>query len=104
MIERHWKGIAKKKSAEAYITHLRNDTFKQLASISGFIAARILKRNTGEGIEFLIVTEWQNIESIKRFAGSDIDKAVVPESVQSMMLSYDKYVNHYSVDFNIIID
>ncbi|HZI24869.1 MAG TPA: hypothetical protein VFD46_07325 [Chryseolinea sp.] len=43
MIERHWKGIARKERANEYIDHLRNDTFKKLKQINGFIAASILK-------------------------------------------------------------
>lgn len=56
MIERHWKGIAQKDKADEYITHLQNETFKQIKRIEGFISASILKREVREGIEFLIIT------------------------------------------------
>ena len=99
MIERHWKGIAKKERANDYISHLQNDTFKQMETIDGFISAKILSRNVSEGIEFLIITEWRTLDAIKQFAGANIDAAVVPKLVQDIMLTFDIMVKHYEVDF-----
>src|SRR5688572_14401073 len=99
MIERHWKGIARKERANEYIDHLRNDTFKKLKQINGFIAASILKRDLSEGVEFLVITKWEALEVIKQFAGEEIETAVVPKLVQDIMLNYDKSVRHYEVNF-----
>jgi heme-degrading monooxygenase HmoA len=101
MIERHWTGLAKKERANEYITHLQNDTFKQIAAIDGFISARILKRELAKGTEFLIITEWETLDAIKQFAGADYDIAVVPALVREMMISYDDKVRHYEVYFSI---
>ena len=101
MIERHWKGIAKRERASDYVTHLKNDTFEELGAIKGFVSARILERNAKEGIEFLIVTVWKDDDAIQQFAGSNIEMAVVPESVSEMMVTYDKTVRHYQVSFDI---
>ena len=97
MIERHWKGIAKKERANEYVAHFQNETFGQIASLDGFISAKILKREITEGIEFLIITEWKTFDAIKKFTGSTIDKAVVPELVQEIMIQYDDTVNHYEI-------
>ena len=101
MIERHWKGVAKRERAQEYIAHLQIETFQQITLIPGFISAKILERDIQEGIEFLIITKWQDIDAIKQFAGSNIEIAVVPELVQDIMLKYDKSVSHYKVDFII---
>jgi heme-degrading monooxygenase HmoA len=97
MISRHWKGIAKPGEADNYIEHLRTDTFPKLSEIDGFITASILKRTVGQGTEFLIITVWESIEAIERFAGAAADVAVVPEVVQAMMIEYDRIVSHYEV-------
>lgn len=97
MISRHWKGIAKPGEAVNYITHLKTDTFPKLSEINGFIEASILKRTVAQGTEFLIVTVWESIEAIERFAGVPPDVAVVPEVVQAMMVQYDKNVSHYEI-------
>ena len=99
MIERHWKGIARKERANEYIDHLRNDTFEEIKKIKGFVSASILKRDLSEGVEFLVITKWETLEAIKQFAGEKIETAVVPKLVQGIMVKYDKNVRHYEVNF-----
>jgi heme-degrading monooxygenase HmoA len=96
-VSRHWSGICRREKANAYIMHLQNDTFKKLETIDGFVSASILKRDVKEGVEFLIVTEWENLEAIKKFAGENAETAVVPKVVDEMMIQYDKRVRHYDV-------
>ena len=96
-ISRHWRGIAKPEKTEDYIHHLRKDTFPELARIEGFIKASILRRPIREGTEFLIVTTWQSIEAIRKFAGESASTAVVSPSVQAMMVEYDREVAHYEI-------
>jgi heme-degrading monooxygenase HmoA len=99
MISRHWTGLCKKEKADHYIQHLREDTFQKLGQLEGFIRASILKREIADGVEFLIVTEWESLTAIKQFAGNNYDTAVVPESVQKMMVKYDNMVRHYEINF-----
>lgn len=96
-ISRHWRGVAKPEEADRYILHLQNETFPKLVRIEGFIKASILRRPIGEGTEFLIVTTWQSIEAIRNFAGESATTAVVPASVQAMMVEYDREVAHYEI-------
>jgi len=97
MIARHWRGVAKSEAANAYIEHLRDETFPALARLAGFIDASILRREITHGTEFLVVTTWASLESIRAFAGADIDAAVVPALVQDMMIEYDRLARHYHV-------
>lgn len=97
MIERHWKGIAKFEEADNYVKHLLEDTFPKLESINGFVRGKVLKRPVANGIEFLIITMWESLESIEQFAGTEVAVAVVPDVVQKMMIEFDSYVSHYEV-------
>ena len=56
-----------------------------------------LRRDVEGGTEFMIVTLWDSLAAIKAFAGADIEAAVVPDSVQEMMLAYDRRASHYEV-------
>lgn len=96
MISRNWTGVVKPERANDYIRHLQQDTFKKLSSIKGFINASILKREVTDGVEFLIVTQWENMEAIQQFAGATADIAVVPPAAQEMMVRYDPVVRHYT--------
>ena len=97
MISRQWRGLARPEHAEAYVEHLRTETFPALRRITGFLSASILRRRTDQGVEFLIVTRWSSIEAIREFAGAEAETAVVPPKVQGMMVEYDQMVRHYEV-------
>src|SRR5437879_12914471 len=97
MISRQWCGLAKPAHADAYVEHLRKETFPQLSKIPGFIDASILRRKVEKGVEVLIVTRWESIEGIQRFAGRDPDVAVVPAKVREIMTEQDQSVSHTAV-------
>ena len=97
MIARHWRGLAKADRADAYVTHLREETFPAIRKLPGFKSASILRRDVTGGVEFLIVTTWESLDAIRAFAGANINTAVVPEKAQQMMVDYDRVVRHFEV-------
>jgi heme-degrading monooxygenase HmoA len=76
VISRQWCGIARRSEAERYVSHLRSETFPQLARIRGFRGASILRRDVTAGVEFRIVTLWESMEAIRGFAGENPESAV----------------------------
>ena len=73
MISRQWRGLAKPDLAESYVQHLRTETFPAISRLPGFVSASIHLRVIPGGIEFLIVTQWASLESIRGFAGLEGD-------------------------------
>jgi heme-degrading monooxygenase HmoA len=97
VISRQWRGLARAAFSEAYVEHLRAETFPTLRKLAGFVSASILRRSVPEGVEFLIVTNWASVEAIRAFAGENAETAVVPQKVHEMMVEYDRVVRHYEV-------
>jgi heme-degrading monooxygenase HmoA len=97
LISRHWKGVSRRDQAEAYVAHLRDETFPALRAIPGFVRASILRREVAAGTEFQVVTVWESLEAIRAFAGPDVEAAVVPEAVQRMMVAFEARASHYEV-------
>ena len=97
MVSRHWTGLVKKERAGDYILHLQNETFKKIGTIPGFVSAKILHRELDDGTEFLIITEWENIEAIKEFAGENYRIAVIPQIAKEMMVRFDDEAKHYKI-------
>jgi heme-degrading monooxygenase HmoA len=95
MITRNWTGVVKPERSRDYLHHLQHDTLKKLSSIKGFLNARIHQRVVTDGIEYLVVTSWENMDAIREFAGDAADIAVVPPIAQEMMVRYDPVVRHY---------
>jgi heme-degrading monooxygenase HmoA len=97
VISRHWRGTTKQGQDQAYIDHLKADTFRKIRAIPGFVSASILKRDGADGSEFEIVTVWESRRAIEAFAGQDIEAAVVPEAAQAMLAEFDQRVRHYEI-------
>ena len=97
MIARHWRGLVKRERAAAYVEHLQSQTLPQLVQLAGFRDASIHRRELPQGVEFLVVTVWDSLDSIRSFAGSDVESAVVPDEAREMMIEYDRRSRHYEV-------
>jgi heme-degrading monooxygenase HmoA len=97
MISRHWKGVARRETAADYIHYLRTETFPRLSRLPGFRRATIFHRTVPDGVEFVIVTDWDSLDAIRTFAGPDVERAVVPSEVQAMMQRYEDAVTHYDI-------
>ena len=97
MISRHWRGLAQPNRAQDYVQHLRAETFPAVRKIPGFVDASLLSRSLGAGVEFLVVTRWESLDAIAKFAGSDPEAAVVPAKAAAMMIEYDHRARHFEV-------
>jgi heme-degrading monooxygenase HmoA len=97
MISRQWRGLAREDQARNYLKHLRTETFPALRKLPGFVDASILSRSIDRGVEFVVVTQWESLDSITRFAGADPEVAVVPAAVAAMMIEYDRRARHFDV-------
>jgi heme-degrading monooxygenase HmoA len=100
VIARTWSGSAASEHADAYVAHLRDHTFPQLATISGHLGAYALRRATGDAVQFTVVTLWESLEAIARFSGDDPEAAVVPLAAQALLTSFDARAVHWDVALN----
>ena len=95
MIIREWRGRAEKSNPEGYPKHFRDHVAPQLQNLPGFMGASVSKRSFDGGIEFLVLTRWESLESIKSFAGADIAKAIVEPGAVAQLVDFDGAVQHY---------
>jgi hypothetical protein len=57
MVVRSWRGqAASAEDAEAYVRHLRDSVFPELALIAGHRGAQLLRRDLDGPVEFLVLT------------------------------------------------
>jgi heme-degrading monooxygenase HmoA len=97
MIVRHWRGRARADSASAYLDHLRTDTLPRLRAVDGHRGAYVLRREVGNEVEFVVLTLWDSLESLRAFAGADYEAAVVPPEARRLLTSFDERALHYDV-------
>jgi heme-degrading monooxygenase HmoA len=97
MILRMWKGRSTVEKGQEYVHHATKKVFPALQSIEGNWGAYLLRREVDSEIEFVVLTLWESMTAIRRFAGSEVDRAVVEPEAQAALSSFDKYVTHFEV-------
>jgi heme-degrading monooxygenase HmoA len=98
MIARIWRGVAKTPAnADAYERHVTQTVFPSLAAIPGHRGARVLRRSASGRIEFLVITFWDSMASIRKFAGQAAESAVVEPEARAVLAEYDDFVQHYEI-------
>ncbi len=97
MIARLWTARLAPADTPIYANHLKSQVLATLRSVEGDLGAKLLERETTAGVEVVVMTFWQSLDSIEKFAGPDLEKAVVSDEIVSLFLQYDACVRHYEV-------
>lgn len=56
-----------------------------------------MEREDKETIKVMVVTYWRSLDAIRRFAGADVEQAVVAEEAAALLTEFDDRVRHYEV-------
>jgi uncharacterized damage-inducible protein DinB len=94
MITRIWHGRTKKEDADIYRNYVIETGVWEYQRAEGNISVRILQQDEGEATHIWTVTEWQNLECIKSFAGKDIEKAKYYPEDKKYLLELESDVIH----------
>lgn len=78
-----------------YLDFLLNAGTKEYRETSGNISVKVWRKVESENCHFYTVTEWENIEAIKAFAGEDYEKAVYYPEDEGVLLEFEEKVQHY---------
>jgi len=99
MIARIWQGRTRPGMGEAYHEYLEKTGLKEYRATEGFRELLVLRREIGEETEYVLVTLWDSMDAIRRFAGPDPERAVYyPEDHKYFPENQlGTYVKHYNV-------
>ena len=97
-VVRSWGGWTTVSDEAAYLEHLERDTLPKLRALSGFLGWEVLRRREDdEAVRFVVQTCWADMESVRAFAGDDLEVAVVPPAARAVLTRYDQHVEHFEV-------
>jgi heme-degrading monooxygenase HmoA len=99
MIARIWQCRTLPGKGKAYFDYLEETGLKEYRKTEGFKDLLVLTREVGEQTEYVLITLWESMEAVKRFAGPDPERAVYyPEDLQYIPESEaTPLVKHYDV-------
>jgi heme-degrading monooxygenase HmoA len=100
VIVRAWHATATAEGADAYREHFTRAVLPVLQPIDGYHGAWLLRHDHDGHVELQVLTMWDSLEAISRFAGADLHRAVVEPDAQAALASYDTTVTHH----NIVVD
>ena len=101
MIARIWRGQASVTNADVYYRHFTTNVVPHIKEIPGHIGAYLLRREVEGNVEFIALTLWESIETIKGFAGPNPDVAIVEPEARAVLSSFDEFVNNYEVVYGV---
>lgn len=96
-ILRMWKGQATREKAEQYVQHARKNVFPELRALEGHRGVCLLRRALNGAVEFVVLTLWDSMDAVRKFAGAQPEKAVVAPDARAMLSEFDELVSHYEV-------
>ena len=97
MIVRMWHGKVPTSKAEAYGEFVKERAIPDYQSVDGNISVHILKRQEGDITHFITLTFWKDLDSIKAFAGEDVETAKYYPEDKDFLLEFEPKVLHYEM-------
>jgi uncharacterized protein YciI/heme-degrading monooxygenase HmoA len=97
MIARMWSARATTEKAGRYAEHATSKVFPKLGVLEGHRGAYLLQRAIGGVIELVVLTLWESMDAVRKFAGSEPAKAVVDPEARSMLADFDDTAAHFEV-------
>ncbi|HET6921319.1 MAG TPA: antibiotic biosynthesis monooxygenase [Jiangellaceae bacterium] len=81
MICRLWRGWTTRENAPAYEAIVRGEVIPEIEArrIPGFLSIDLTRRPTEDGVEFVTIMWFDDLDAVKAFVGEDYEVAHVPE-------------------------
>jgi heme-degrading monooxygenase HmoA len=86
MILRSWSALATPTGADAYAAYARETLFPALRRLDGHRGALVLTQGAGDEVRVIVLTLWDSMGAIERFAGADPTVAVVEPEAQAPLI------------------
>ena len=97
MIARHWRGWTAVPDADPYESLLKDKVLANLKGIEGCRGGYILRNDGPREVEFVVVTLFDSLEAVKRFAGTDYSTPVFEPEARRLLCRIEPAAMHYEV-------
>ena len=97
MIARISRGTTAASKADDYLAYLEATGIKDYGATPGNRGVQVLRRTTGDEVEFVLITLWDSLAAIRAFAGPDYERAVYYEEDRAYLRGLTEFVEHFDV-------
>jgi heme-degrading monooxygenase HmoA len=100
VIARIWHGRTKTAQADEYYEYLKEAGIKKIQGIPGNLGVQVFRRTQNEITEFTVISYWESMDAVRRFAGADAEKTHNLAKDPEYLLELEPTVKHYDVVLN----
>ena len=97
MIARTWRGSTRAEDAESYLDYLSRTGLAAFQATPGNRGAIVFRRIADGRAEFFLVSLWESLEAVRRFAGEEESRAVFFPDDDRYLVGRDLHVDHFDV-------
>jgi heme-degrading monooxygenase HmoA len=97
MIARIWRGTVPASKSDVYLAYLEATGIKDYRATPGNRGVQVLRRATGDWVEFVLITLWDSLDAIRAFAGPDYERAVYYDEDRAYLRELTEFVEHFDV-------
>jgi heme-degrading monooxygenase HmoA len=97
MIARTWRGVTRAEDADVYLEYLNATGLREYRKTSGNLGVLALRRVTADRAEFLLISLWESMEAVRRFAGDDPERAIYYPEDDRFLVERGERIEHFEV-------
>lgn len=97
MIARVWHGRTPAAKADAYVEYLKVSGVRELQQTPGNRGVFVFRRVGPREADFYVMSLWDAMDAIRRFAGKDLEKARYFDEDRDFLVELEPHVTHYEV-------
>ncbi len=96
-ILRRWSARTSEARLPKYLEHFSKNVLPELRRVPGYLGAIVSIRRVESEVEIFVETTWRSLDSIRNFAGPDLEAAVVTAEAAALLASFDRRVTHSKI-------
>lgn len=97
MIARTWDGVTDARRGDEYAEYVRRTGVAELSATEGNRGVYLLRRTEGKHTRFRVISLWDSMDGIRRFAGDDPERARYYPEDEKFLLALTPTVEHFEV-------
>jgi heme-degrading monooxygenase HmoA len=97
MIARIWHGITRAADADTYLDYLNRTGIPDYRATEGNQGVYVLRRIDGDQAHFTLISLWDSLDSIRKFAGDDLERSHYYPEDKAFLLELEPHVTHHEI-------
>ena len=95
-VVRMWRGVTRTVDTDEYVAYVERTGIDEYRSTPGNLDAWTVTRDLADGLtEVVTISRWVSMDSIRRFAGADVEAAVYYPEDDRFLVERDDSVRHF---------